>query len=431
MSLWYIAFGYQVVCDSICVCGLLAYTANRYYILLSESHSMQDIKAIFDIGNGYIKGVVFANDDGKPVILVKDMVKTKGMRKGKILDADTFAGTLQEMITNFVKKLGGDFIDEVYVGLSHPEFTTTRIVESKRIMSDSITAEDTEHLSRVVLDVSNQNNFETIKIIPVYRTIDDTKREKDPVGLQGKRLEMTADVFALPKTFYNNLIDIFDRINLNVVDIVPNILGAAEVCMDFDHKDLGTLLIDIGANQTSFVVYEEGYPIIYDTIALGGEDVTKDISIGMQIDEAERIKKEEGQILEEGSYKALPEDPVDRNFLSDIIGARYEEIFVKINKRLKKQQKDGRLPGGVLLMGGATKMHNVDALAKDVFKLASFYAKDHELHLGDVSTNPQFINTLGTYVRANKYTEGRKSSFSFAFKMDAFKNIGSFFKKLF
>ncbi|HBB03727.1 TPA: hypothetical protein DCZ39_02355 [Patescibacteria group bacterium] len=55
-------------------------------------------------------------------------------------------------------------------------------------------------------------------------------------------------------------------------------------------------------------------------------------------------------------------------------------------------------------------MPNLDLLSKDIFKLATFYGKDSILNLGDISSNIQFINVLGTYVWANKYTEGRKGA---------------------
>jgi cell division protein FtsA len=170
-------------------------------------------------------------------------------------------------------------------------------------------------------------------------------------------------------------------------------------------------MIDIGKNQTSYVIYEDGYPLGYGTMAMGSEDVTKDISIGMQVDikEAEDIKKTHGSAIVQ--RERMQEDSqIDSFFLSDIINARYEEIFLKINKHLKDVERDGRLAGGVMLIGGGARMPNLDLLAKDVFKLATFYGKDNILNLGDISSNIQFVNTLGTYVRSNKYTEGRKGS---------------------
>jgi len=391
---------------------------------------MKDIKAVFDIWNDMIKGIVFANDNEKDVVLVKQIETTKWMRKWKILDSEEFARTINNMVESFIKKLGWDFIDEVFVGISHPEMKVNRIKEQKRIMKTEIEAEDVNHLSRVVAEISNEDNYETIKIIPVHRIVDAQKKEKDPIGLQWKKLELVADIFMLPKNFYNQIIETFEKVGLSIADIVPNIIASSEVALDYDHKDLGCILVDIWKNQTSYVIYEDWYPLDYGTISIGWEDVTKDISIGMQIDikEAEQLKKTQASVI-------LNKEDIDQNsqidqlFLADIVNARYEEIFIKINQHLEKLDKDRRLPGGILLFGGGAKIENIDLLAKDVFKLATFYAKDHQLHLWELSNNIQFINVLWTYVRSDKYTEGRKWNFKINFNFMS--NIAKFFKDLF
>lgn len=392
---------------------------------------MKDIKAVFDIGNDVIKWVVFANDDGKEIILAKQMEPTQGMRKGKILDAENFVNTINKITEAFIKKLGGDFIEEVFVGISHPEMIVNRIIEQKRIMTEEIGPEDVNHLSTVIAEISNKSNFETIKIVPVHFLIDESKREKDPIGMKGKKLELIADVFMIPKNIYNGIIDAFEKVGLNIVDIVPNIIAASEVALDYDHKDLWTILIDMGKNQTSYVIYEDGYPLGYGTLAIGSEDVTKDISIGMQVDikDAEEIKKAHGSAIVQ-KERSADESPIDSLFLSDIINARYEEIYIKINNHLKELDRDGRLAGGVLLIGGGARMPNLDLLSKDVFKLATFYGKDNVLNLGDISSNIQFINVLGTYVWANKYTEWRKGN-GLKLNFDFVGKIWWFFKDLF
>ena len=92
----------------------------------------------------------------------------------------------------------------------------TRVVEQKRIMTDEIGPEDVDHLSRVIAEISNKNNFETIKIVPVHFLIDETKREKDPIGMKGKKLELIADVFMIPKNIYNGIIEAFDKVGFVV-----------------------------------------------------------------------------------------------------------------------------------------------------------------------------------------------------------------------
>lgn len=114
----------------------------------------------------------------------------------------------------------------------------------------------------------------------------------------------------------------------------------------------------------------------------------------MQVDikEAEQLKITNGTAVITEGIKA--DNQLDILFLSEIINARYEEIFLKINQRLENMEKDGRLPGGILLIGGASKMQNLDYLAKQTFKLATFYGKDLILGLGDLSVNIQFLNLL-------------------------------------
>lgn len=392
---------------------------------------MRDIKAVFDIGNDTIKAVVFGKDNDKDIILAKQMEPALGLKKWKILDAEAFTTTINKIIENFIKKLGGDFIEEVVVGVSHPEMLTHRIIEGKRIMQDEVGSDDIDHLSRIVAEISTKNNYETIKIVPVCWIIDEDKREKDPIGLKCKKLELMADVFMLPKNFYTGLIDAFDKVGLSISDMIPNVIAATEIAIDYDHKDLGTVLVDIGKNQTSYVIYEDGYPLGYGTIPMGGEDVTKDISIGMQVDikEAEEIKKTHGMAMLAEGIKS--DSQLDLAFLTEIINARYEEIFLKVNQHLERIEKDWRLPGGILLIGGGSKIQNVDYLAKNVFKLATFYGKDSMVNVGDLSQNIQFINLLGIYYRSNKYMDiaSRKMSFRGAGKV--FGKLGDLIKNLF
>ena len=140
---------------------------------------MRDIKAVFDIGNDSIKAIVFGKDNDKDIILARQMEPALGLKKGKILDAEAFTTTINKIVENFSKKLGGDFIENVVICLSHPEMIISRIYESKRILQEEVTEDDADHLSRIIDDISGKDNYETLKILPVCRIIDEEKREKD------------------------------------------------------------------------------------------------------------------------------------------------------------------------------------------------------------------------------------------------------------
>lgn len=391
---------------------------------------MQKFTVLLDIGNAYIKWAVFTVEQDEPQLLVKEMVKTKGMRKGKILDIEDFALSINELLTAFSKKLWGDFVEEVFVGVSHPERHIIRVHEQKRIMNRTVGREDILHLSDIIAESSDKPNYEVVKILPVQWILDDETVCKDPEGMEARRIELIADVFQLPRTFTSNLHEAFGKLDLRIVDIIPNMLGTTEAALDHEMKDLGVLLIDIGANQTSYVVYEEWYPLFYGVLPIGGEHVTKDISIGLQVDirDAEQLKKEQGSVMHQHANEE--NDTIDKRFLTDIMTARYEEIFELIQQDLVRHQKDGRLPAGVLLTWGATKVDHLLTLAKEVFKLATFKAKEQTWAFGDASTHPQLITLLWLYHRVQKYYQktskrGLKVSFWFLGK------VKDFFKQLF
>lgn len=392
---------------------------------------MDEIKVVIDLGNWYVKWVVFWVEDWKNIVLAREMVKTKWMRKWKVLDVDDFIQTINVVLDSFVKKLWEQFFDKICISISHPDMIIKRISEQKRVINPTIWQDDINHLLNVISDTSWEVNYETIKIIPVQWIIDDEMKLKDPVWMEWRRLDLVADIFMIPKNFYNSLREIFEKIEIDIFDIVPNILWASEVALDFDSKDLWTLLVDIWNNQTSFVVYEEWYPIYYWIIPIWWEEVTKDISIWLQLDikEAEIIKKEKWVILFDDNK--IEDEQIDMAFLSEIIAARYEEIFDRINKQLRNIWKDAKLPWWVILIWWAAKMQNVDRVAKDIFKLASFRWKDKIMWVWDISNNVQYVNVIWSYLWYNKYSEEQTTWFTFWFGFWIFKKLWKFIKDLF
>lgn len=391
---------------------------------------MENISVILDLWNWYIKWAVIAKEEGRTVVLAKEMVKTKWMRKWKILDIDDFVFSINSVFDSFTKKLWWDFLDDVYVWISHPYMFIKRVSEQKRILDAKVDKSDLDHISDL-LESSGEANYETIKIIPVQWIIDDNIKLKDPIWMEGKKLELLADVFMVPKNFYNSIVEAFQKLELGEPDLIPNILWATEIALDLDSRDLGTLLIDIWNNQTTYVVYEEWYPLSYGVIPIWAEDVTKDISIWLQVDikEAEKIKREKWIILFE--EERMKDETIDVWFLSDIVAARYEEIFEKINQRLIDLWRDWKLPGWVVLIWGWSKITNLDRLAKNIFKLAVFYWKDKVLNIWDLSWNQQFLSLLWVYVWWKKYWEVNSGGFNFKMNFSFINKITKFLKDLF
>ena len=370
---------------------------------------MQNIRATIDIGNAYIKWIVIGYDDEhKDTILVKECHKMQWCRKWKILDSQSFRDSIDKVIDGFQKKLWWEYIEDVIIGISHPEMIVERVTEQKRILgSDIITSNDVNHLSKLINDMSHKANYEIIKILPVYRSLDDSRTEKNPEWLQAKKLSLTADIFCIPKIFYQTLTETLQSLGIHVIDIVPNIIASVEWMVDIDHKDLGTVIVDMGANQTSYAIYEEWYPLYYGVIPAWGEDVTKDISIWLQIDikEAEKYKTWAKDDVTTNEDSAL-----DERFLDEVMNARYEQIYEKVRDTLIRIDRDGKLPGGIYLTGQSSERYKSIPLMKNICKLATFDAKDISGNFGEVWSNKAYQNCLGLYRRSKKY-HNQKSLF--------------------
>jgi cell division protein FtsA len=232
---------------------------------------MSNITCSLDIWNGYIKWVLFLEDyDEKTSIIAKDMIKTKWYKRGKILDYNELVKTISTVINNLSKKIDAP-IDEVIIGISHPDTKIKQLSTHKRLTNIEITEADANSLLQNIEEAAQDLNYEILKIIPVRWIIDDEQVTKSPIGMQWRKLDLTANVFMIPSSIYKDIIKIFDDLEIDILDFIPNIIWWETGSLDAENKDLWCILIDIGANQTSYVIYEEWNNLGYGIIPIGWE----------------------------------------------------------------------------------------------------------------------------------------------------------------
>jgi len=384
-----------------------------------------------DIGNWYIKWVLFLKDyDNNESIIAKDMIKTKGLKRGKILDSSELIKCISDMISKLSKKVDSP-IDEVIVGFSHPDMKIKQVNTHKRLVNIEITESEVSSLLETVSENIDELNYEVLKIIPIRWIIDNEHVTKNPVWMQWRRIDLVANIFMVPSNIYKDLTKIFDELEIDVIDFIPNILWAEEWVLDSESKDLWCVLIDLWANQTSYVIYEEWVNLGYGIIPIWWEEITKDISIWLKIDysQAEQIKKEEGEIIIDKSNK--PENSeIDKLFLSEIIEARLsEDIYKPILNKMEELWVLGKLPWWVILIGWSSKIKNIEEFTRETFGLSCKIWKINNHNFKELWANPIFVNSIWNYIWEEKY--GDEGWFSFSFNMGWLKSITEWFKKIF
>jgi len=415
--------------------------SKAYYInynLNTKYKNMSWLVCSLDIWNWYIKWVLLFEDyDSKKSIIAKDMIKSEWLKRWKILDSNNLIKSISKVIDNLSKKVDSQ-IDQVIVWISHPDMKIKLYSTHKRLVNIEITEKDVSSLLEWIQEFIDEPNMEVLKIIPIRWIIDDEHSTKNPVWMQWRKLDLQAYAFMIPTNSYKDLEKIFEELDIDVIDFIPNILWTEEACLTAETKDLWCVLIDIGANQTSYVIYEEWINIWYNIIPIWWEEITKDISIWLKIDyiQAEQIKKEEWSIILNGwdinwDINWNENSQIDKLFLSEIIEARLsEDIYKPIIEKMQELWVYGKLPWWIILIWWVWKIENIEEYTRNFFSLSCKLWQVNDNSFKELWSNPLFINTIWNYIWEEKYWES-SWSFKLVFNMWFLKKIKDFVKKIF
>lgn len=353
-----------------------------------------------------------------------------GVRKGSVVKPEDLAPRIASAKER-AENLSSRKIDRVFVNIggSHIALVASHGIVAVSRADGLISEEDVERVIGAAQAFSLPSNKEILDVFPQQFIVDGILSEKEIVGMKGVRLE--ADVLALCafSPYIKNLTDAVLAADLEILDMVSSPLMSADAVLTDQQKELGVVLIDLGAGTTNISVWEEGGLIHASVLPVGSENITNDIAIGLRTehDIAERIKKEFGTLaLSKGKRVEKIEIPDSSSFsfspktVAHIIEARMREIFQFVNKELKKIDKQGTLPGGAVLVGGGAKFPKISEFAKKELKIPSRIGSPHGMTTFE--TDPIFFGVMGLLVRAcaaengGRMKKGKSSDMVRAFK---------------
>lgn len=309
-------------------------------------------------------------------------VPSAGVSKGTITNLEDAVSSISRALEQ-AERITGVPLSKAWVGMngSHILSQESRGVIGVGRSDGEIRDEDVQRSIEAARTVATPTNYEIIHVIPKSFTVDGQRGVKDPVGMNGIRLEVDAIIIQGLGSQIKNLTKAVYRTGLDIEDLVFSILATAEAVVSERQKELGVCVVNVGASTTSLVVYEEGDVLHTAVLPIGSDHVTSDIAIGLRtsIEVAEQVKlhyatclPEEVQKKEEinlGELGAPEEEIVGRRFVADITEARVQEIFEHVDRELKKIDRSGMLPAGVILTGGGAKLNGILDAAKNAFRL--------------------------------------------------------------
>lgn len=373
-----------------------------------------------DIGTSSIKVIIAEMVNDNLSIIGVGNVKSAGLKKGSIIDIDETVHSIKKAIEQ-AERMVGIPIEKVIVGVTgnHVQLQQCHGVVAVSSENREIRNEDVTRVIEAAQVISIPPEREIIDVIPKQFIVDGLDEINDPRGMLGVRLEMEGTIVTGSKTVLHNLLRCVERSGLEVVDICLLPLAAGSIALSKDEKSLGVALIDIGGGSTSISIFEQGFLKATSVIPIGGEHITKDLSIGLRTssESAEKIKIKHGHAFYDHATEeevfSVPIIGSDQHQqysqleISDIIEARLEEIFEMVLHELKKLGVHD-LPGGFVLTGGMVGMPGVLELAQVVL------ANNVRIAIPDYIgvREPQYTTCVGLihFSSKNAKLQGRKIS---------------------
>lgn len=336
-------------------------------------------------------------------------VPSRGIRKGVVVNVKEVASAILDSI-RLAERTSGYEIASAYVGLAgaHINAVNSRGVVAVSRGERGIRSFDVERVLESARAIDIPHNREILHIIPRSFTVDGDDGVRDPVGMQGHRLEVEAHIVTGATSSIQNIIKCVQNADIQIDALVLEPLASGEAILTDIEREMGVVLVDIGGGTTDIAIFIEGS--IWHAVVLptGGEQITNDVAVGLRTpyNMAEDIKIKYGHALPEAVmaqevvkaevFGENGRQEIPRQFLAEVIGARVEEIFELILQEIKRSGYDGLLPAGVVLCGGTAELPGIRELAREVMSLPARIGEPQNLSgLVDSLHSPAFATTVG------------------------------------
>ncbi len=332
-----------------------------------------------DIGTFETKVVIAESVSGAPGVIGTGTAQSFGVERGFITNIAEASQSLRTAVAK-AEKLAGLKVRRAYVafgGLGLGSLSAAgSVIISRADMEISerdltLAMEEAER----ALPASATINKRVINSIPLEWRIDGKLSWGQPLGLKAEKLEVKALFITCLEHHLEDLIKTVEEAGIEVVDVVAAPVAASFVTVSKKERRVGCLLADIGAETFSIISFENNNPASLEVLPVGGSDITNDIALGLKttLEDAENIK-----------LGGLSRVTFSKKKLEEILGARLINSFEKVLAHLKKIGRDGLLPAGVILTGGAAVTFGTKLIAEEVLGLPT---RVGEIHLGGKDSN--------------------------------------------
>lgn len=414
---------------------------------------MNDGKIVvgIDVGTSKIATIVARIDEAQNInVLGVSEVPSAGIKKGQIVDIEEAVVSINNSL-EAAERMAGYSVSKIItsVGGAHIESQNSRGVVAVSAPHGQISENDLIRVIDAAKAISLPSSREVIHVLPRNYIVDGHEGIKDPIGMSGVRLEVDTHIISASSTTLRNMERAFSEVGVDVEGLVFSGYASSLSVLSDTEKELGAVLVDIGAGTTDISIYIDGSVAYSSVLPIGARHITNDLAIGLRIslESAEKIKlflssppkkpmRTEVEGEEEDKEKKsqdelnlkllnLPEDvsKVSQKTLIDgIIRPRLNEIFAMVGIELKKSGFGGQTPSGLVITGGGAKTVGVVDVAKRVLAMPVRIGIARDIKgIIDEIEDPAFSTAVGLVTYGA--TLEMSSSLPFGLSLPQIKNI--------
>lgn len=395
-----------------------------------------DIIVGIDVGTSKISLVVGeVNNFNQIEILSSTSQKCNGIKRGKIINEDEIVQAIEtvvkdaEMDTRFK-------INSAYITIPGKYVTIVQnsITKEAKDRYSGISLKDVSSALMQVKDIDIPDGKSIIDIVADKFILDDGKTVQDPVGNLSASFTLNAQIILAEKEYIRQISNIFRKANLEIDGLVPESLAQRNLILDVNELNDNVMILDIGAGNTDIGIFQGSDFIYTNTIPLGGENITNDIALVLNIstDEADKLKRQYGlamksfidndnEIMLNTCKDETRNKVIKSSELIEIIEARIEEIFSLVNKDITSQGLKNTINNVILTGQGISNINKSDVAGKIILNIPVKISTGRLI--STIRPNYRTAYALVRYVSSRPFAKNVSSSIDTGTEQSLFKTI--------
>ena len=367
-----------------------------------------DYVVALDIGTSKVVCLIGQLTDSHAVeIVALGSYPSSGLKKGVVVNIDATTDAIQKSIDQAKNSFDGK-LKNVYVGIAGNHIKSLNSHGIVGIKDKEVTPFDIDRVIEAAQAVAIPSDQKVLHVLPQEFVIDDQDSIREPLGMSGVRLESHVHLVTCANNAIQNIEKCVKRCGITLDGFVLEQLASSYLVLSEDEKELGVCIVDIGGGTTDIAIFNSGSISFTGVIPIAGDQVTSDIAVALRTPtpQAEELKQKygcavaefttESETIEVAGVGGRAPRELSRKALAEIVEPRYVELFELVKAEIQRNGFDGKIPAGIVLTGGTSKMEGVVELAESIFQTSvRIGVPENFKGMESVLKNPIYATSLG------------------------------------